>query len=125
MIIFVFPLFLLGTVTPSLARYTMESLDDSGRVVGSLNACNTIGSIIGTFIPTFVTIPAAGTAATFLIFSGILLVLHDNQSSYHHSCILCNQKNLTAMCFPLGPHRSYQSTAISAIVYLSFTFCLQ
>ena len=75
MIIFVFPLFLLGTVTPSLARYTMESLDDSGRVVGSLNACNTIGSIIGTFIPTFVTIPAAGTAATFLIFSGILLAL--------------------------------------------------
>ena len=75
MIIFVFPLFLLGTVTPSLARYTMESLDDSGRVVGSLNACNTIGSIIGTFIPTFVTIPAAGTAATFLIFSSILLAL--------------------------------------------------
>ncbi len=75
MIIFVFPLFLLGTVTPSLVKYTVDSLDDSGRVVGTLGAANTIGSIIGTFLPTFVTIPAVGTAVTFLIFSGILLVL--------------------------------------------------
>ena len=75
MIIFVFPLFLLGTVTPSLVKYTMGSLDDSGRTVGVLGACNTIGSIIGTFLPTFVTIPAVGTSITFLIFSGILLLL--------------------------------------------------
>lgn len=75
MVIFVFPLFLLGTVTPSLVKYTVESLDDSGKIVGTLNASNTIGSIIGTFIPTFVTIPAVGTSVTFLIFSGILLVL--------------------------------------------------
>lgn len=75
MVIFVFPLFLLGTVTPSLARYTVESLDDSGKTVGTLGAFNTIGSIIGTFLPTFVTIPAVGTAITFLIFSGILLLL--------------------------------------------------
>ena len=75
MAVFVFPLFLLGTVTPSLAKYTVDSLDDSGRTVGGLNAANTIGSILGTFVPTFVTIPAVGTAATFLIFSGVLLVL--------------------------------------------------
>lgn len=75
MIIFVFPLFLLGTVTPSLAKYTVESLEDSGKTVGTLGAFNTIGSIIGTFVPTFITIPAVGTAITFLIFSGILLIL--------------------------------------------------
>lgn len=75
MLIFVFPLFLLGTVTPSLVKYTVNSLDDSGKTVGMLNASNTVGSIIGTFVPTFVTIPTVGTAATFLIFSGILLVL--------------------------------------------------
>ncbi|MDO4273585.1 MAG: fused MFS/spermidine synthase [Eubacteriales bacterium] len=75
MIIFVFPLFLLGTVTPSLVKYTVNSLDSSGRTVGTLGAFNTIGSIIGTFVPTFVTIPAVGTSVTFLIFSGILLVL--------------------------------------------------
>ena len=75
MIIFVFPCFLLGTVTPSLVKYTVDSLAESGTTVGMLGAFNTIGSIIGTFLPTFVTIPAVGTAVTFLIFSGVLIVL--------------------------------------------------
>lgn len=75
MVIFVFPLFLLGTVTPSLVKYTVDDLDDSGKTVGMLNASNTIGSIIGTFVPTFITIPAVGTSITFLIFAAILLIL--------------------------------------------------
>ena len=75
MIVFVFPLFLLGTVTPSLAKYTTESLDDNGKIIGTLGAFNTVGSIIGTFVPTFVTIPAVGTSITFLIFAGILIAL--------------------------------------------------
>lgn len=75
MVIFVFPLFLLGTVTPSLVKYSVSNLDDNGKTVGTLGAFNTIGSIIGTFVPTFVTIPAVGTSITFLIFAGILLAL--------------------------------------------------
>lgn len=75
MVIFVFPLFLLGTVTPSLVKYSMDSLDDNGKTVGTLGAFNTIGSIIGTFVPTFVTIPAVGTSISFLIFAGILILL--------------------------------------------------
>lgn len=75
MVIFVFPLFLLGTVTPSLAKFSVDSLQDSGRVVGTLGAFNTVGSIIGTFVPTFLSIPAVGTSVTFLIFAGILLAL--------------------------------------------------
>ncbi|MDO5126222.1 MAG: fused MFS/spermidine synthase [Eubacteriales bacterium] len=75
MLIFVFPLFLLGTVTPSLVKYTVDNLEDNGKLVGNLNASNTIGSIIGTFVPTFISIPTVGTAITFLIFAGILLLL--------------------------------------------------
>lgn len=75
MVVFVFPLFLLGTVTPSLVKFTVDNLDDSGRLVGNLNASNTIGSIIGTFVPTFISIPAVGTSITFLIFGGILVAL--------------------------------------------------
>jgi predicted membrane-bound spermidine synthase len=75
LVIFVFPLFLLGTVTPSLIKFTVDSLSESGSIAGRLGAANTIGSIIGTFLPTFVTIPAVGTSVTFLIFSGILLIL--------------------------------------------------
>ena len=62
-------------MTPSLVKYTVDSLEDSGKTVGMLNAFNTIGSIIGTFLPTFVTIPSVGTSVTFLIFAGILLLL--------------------------------------------------
>jgi len=75
MVIFVFPLFLLGTVTPSLVKFTVDNLDDNGKLVGNLNASNTIGSIIGTFVPTFISIPAVGTSITFLIFAGVLLLL--------------------------------------------------
>ena len=75
MVIFVFPLFLLGTVTPSLAKYAVGNLDESGKTIGTLGAFNTIGSIIGTFVPTFISIPAVGTSVTFLIFAAILLVL--------------------------------------------------
>lgn len=75
MIVFVFPLFLLGTVTPSLVKYSVDSLDESGSTVGRLGAFNTIGSIIGTFVPTFISIPAVGTSVTFLIFAAILLVI--------------------------------------------------
>lgn len=93
MVIFVFPLFLLGTVTPSLAKYTVGSLDDSGKVVGQLGAANTIGSIIGTFLPTFVTIPAVGTAVTFLIFSGIILLIglvyFFSKRMHIRTCVIC------------------------------------
>ncbi len=75
MIIFVFPLFLLGTVTPTLVKLTIDNMDEGGIIVGRLNAFNTIGSIIGTFVPTFISIPAVGTSITFLIFGGILMLL--------------------------------------------------
>lgn len=75
LILFVFPLMILGTVTPSLVKYTTQSLKDNGKTVGELGALNTIGSIIGTFLPTFVTIPAVGTSATFIIFASVLALL--------------------------------------------------
>ncbi len=75
LIIFAFPCVLLGTVTPSLTKFTVDNLDDTGKTVGRLNALNTTGSIIGTFLPTFVTIPAVGTSVTFLIFAAVLTIL--------------------------------------------------
>lgn len=74
-LLFVFPLMLLGSVSPALVKYAVKSLDENGKIVGELNALNTIGSIIGTFTPTFITIPAVGTAWTFIIFASILLVI--------------------------------------------------
>ena len=109
MIIFVFPLFLLGTVTPSLAKYTVGSLYDSGKVVGQLGAANTIGSIIGTFVPTFVTIPAVGTAVTFLIFSGVILIISLIFFLFRKSniklCVICSV--LFILCALFGNSDSF------------------
>ena len=71
-LLFVFPLLMLGTVSPALIKFSVDNLEDNGKIVGELEAISTIGSIIGTFLPTFVTIPTVGTAATFLLFAGIL-----------------------------------------------------
>ena len=74
-ILFIPPLLLLGMVTPSLIKYAQNEGSTSGRVVGILEALGTVGSILGTFLPTFLTIPTIGTAFTFLIFGVILFAL--------------------------------------------------
>ena len=98
MLLFVFPLFLLGTVTPCLVRAVTESLDEGGRTVGRLGACNTVGSILGTFLPTFVTIPTVGTAVTFLLFAGILLAI--------------------ALCFFFSAKSGLRAAVIALVLYL-------
>ncbi|MBQ7163772.1 MAG: fused MFS/spermidine synthase, partial [Clostridia bacterium] len=75
LILFVFPLMLLGSVSPAIVKFTMSSPDKSGTTVGELNALNTIGSIIGTFAPTFITIPTVGTSISFFIFAAILIII--------------------------------------------------
>ncbi len=73
-LVFVFPLLVLGMVTPNLVKFSVQSLDENGKTVGIIEACNTIGSIIGTFIPTFVSIPWMGTALTFVVFATVMYI---------------------------------------------------
>ena len=117
MIIFVFPLFLLGTVTPCLVKATVDSLADSGKTVGRLNACNTIGSILGTFLPTFVTIPTVGTAVTFLIFSGVLLVIallfFVSAKKVGKSAVICLVLYLGCLCFGRSTSFAFWDNALS------------
>ena len=75
LIVFVFPLMVLGMVTPNIVKFATKDLKDNGKIVGKIEAFNTIGSIIGTFIPTFVSIPFIGTSMTFVIFSVILYII--------------------------------------------------
>ena len=37
---------------PSLIKYATRNLTENGRTVGTLEACGTVGSILGTFLPT-------------------------------------------------------------------------
>ncbi len=77
LIIFATPCLLLGAVTPCLVKLGVTDMDRTGSVAGELYALSTVGSIIGTFVPTFVTIPTIGTSKTFLLFAVLLNLLAD------------------------------------------------
>lgn len=65
--------FLLGMVSPYVAKLKMNSLNNSGKVVGNLSALSTLGSISGTFLAGFVLIPFFGNSVLLYVMSVILL----------------------------------------------------
>lgn len=69
------PIMLLGMVSPIVARCALHSMDNAGKIIGSLYAFSTVGSIVGTFLPVLVTIPFLGTRETFYIFGASLIIL--------------------------------------------------
>ena len=73
LILFSVPITLLGTISPFAIRLSVEDTAHAGQTSGQIYAISTLGSFIGTFLPTLVTIPAIGTKNTFLIFSLLLL----------------------------------------------------
>lgn len=72
LVVFSFPLVILGMASPYLVKLGVNDMHNNGRTTGEIYALSTIGSIIGTFIPTFLTIPVIGTSKTFLVFSLVL-----------------------------------------------------
>ncbi len=68
------PTVLLGAVAPFLVRLRVRRVDEVGRVSGSLSGVGTAGSLLGTFVPTLVTIPFLGTSATFRILGAVLIL---------------------------------------------------
>jgi predicted membrane-bound spermidine synthase len=73
LILFSVPITLLGTVSPFAIRLSVDDPSRAGQISGQIYAISTLGSFIGTFLPTLVTIPAIGTKNTFLVFSLLLL----------------------------------------------------
>ena len=73
LILFSVPITLLGTISPFAIRLSMDDTSHAGQTSGQIYAISTLGSFIGTFLPTLVTIPAIGTKNTFLVFSLLLL----------------------------------------------------
>jgi spermidine synthase/uncharacterized membrane protein len=73
LILFIVPITLLGTISPFAIRLSIDDTSRAGQISGQIYAISTLGSFIGTFLPTLVTIPAIGTTRTFLLFSLTLL----------------------------------------------------
>jgi len=72
LVVFSFPLVILGMASPYLVKLGVQDMENNGRTTGEIYAISTVGSIIGTFVPTFLTIPVIGTSKTFFIFALVL-----------------------------------------------------
>lgn len=75
LVIFGVPFILLGMISPSIIRLLSESVENSGKIAGRVYALSTLGSILGTFLPTLLFIPWIGTKRTILLFASMLLVV--------------------------------------------------
>src|SRR5512143_1240082 len=73
LVLFSVPITLLGTISPFAIRLSVDDTTHAGQTSGQIYAISTLGSFIGTFLPTLVFIPAIGTTKTFLLFSLVLL----------------------------------------------------
>ncbi|MBN2385525.1 MAG: fused MFS/spermidine synthase [Anaerolineales bacterium] len=73
LVLFTIPITLLGMISPFAIRLSMEDPGKAGNVAGTIYGISTIGSFIGTFLPTLILIPTIGTTRTFLVFSLLLL----------------------------------------------------
>jgi spermidine synthase len=75
LILFSVPVTLLGCVSPYAIRLSMDDPQKAGRISGQIYAISTLGSIIGTFLPVLILIPAIGTSMTFLTLSLTLMAV--------------------------------------------------
>lgn len=74
-ILFIIPITLLGTISPFAIRLAITDAKSAGDISGRIYAISTLGAFIGTFLPVLILIPLTGTANTFLIFSGYLILV--------------------------------------------------
>ncbi len=89
------PVVLLGMVSPFAIRLAVATIETAGAVAGRLYALSTAGSLLGTFLPALILIPAIGTQRTFLVVAAILAA---------------------SSCFLLGPRYLVVSAALVALV---------
>ncbi len=73
-LLFAPPIVILGMTSPFLIRIVAQT-DHVGVSAGRIFGLSTIGSVVGTFLPVLVFIPAIGTGKTIMLFSAALFVV--------------------------------------------------
>lgn len=71
---FLLPAAVLSAVSPMVAKLRLQSLDDTGFVVGGLSAAGTFGALAGTFITGFVLVSALPTRPIVIGIGALLVV---------------------------------------------------
>jgi spermidine synthase len=75
MAMFAIPVTALGMVSPWAVRLSVRHVSEAGSVAGRLYALSTLGSIVGTFVPVLVLIPAIGTRRTLLAIAALVALV--------------------------------------------------
>ncbi|MHB8125463.1 MAG: fused MFS/spermidine synthase [Desulfitobacteriaceae bacterium] len=75
LLVFSPPIFLLAMISPYALRLSSPSTLDTGKISGRLNAYSTLGSLLGTFLPSLVLIPLIGTKSTIYLAAFILIII--------------------------------------------------
>src|SRR3989344_4034805 len=70
-LIYLLPSFVIGTISPVIAKLSLKSLKETGNTIGRLYATGAIGSIVGTYITGFILITLFGLQ---IIIIGIAII---------------------------------------------------
>ncbi|MFH1377434.1 MAG: fused MFS/spermidine synthase [Planctomycetota bacterium] len=73
LVLFFVPCVLLGIIAPFAVKLRTREVKDVGRVAGRMYSLNTVGSIVGTLVVTFVLVEALGKS-TLLIAAGLATI---------------------------------------------------
>lgn len=74
-LVFFLPSVLIGAVTPLIVKLSLNSLDETGRVVGRIRGAAELGGILGVFLTGFVLIAAFGTRSIVICVAITLALL--------------------------------------------------
>ena len=72
---FFLPSALLSAVTPLTVKVQLDSLAETGRVVGTLSALGTAGSLVGVFVTGFVLVAAFPTTPVVIVLGALLVAI--------------------------------------------------
>jgi len=97
------PIVVMGMTSPFLIRIIARS-GHVGDSAGHIFGISTIGSVLGTFLPILVFIPALGTATTILLFAAALFVVTALGFSKKKNALLCVAATVPFL-FPVPPMR--------------------
>ncbi|GHO95010.1 spermidine synthase [Reticulibacter mediterranei] len=99
--LFAVPVILLSFISPFAIRLLSREVGRSGRLSGSLYGLSTLGSILGTFLPSLLLIPSIGVRRSLLLFGVFIFAasLWGMRRIWRFSVVI----PLILLVLPLGP----------------------
>ncbi len=73
-VLFSLPNLLLGCVCPFAMKLSLQDLARTGRAAGNIYAVSAVGSVLGTFLPVLLLIPALGVRRSIMLLGVVLIV---------------------------------------------------